>query len=135
MSREGDWMCSSCRHLNFKKKDVCYNCRCPKFGGTDVSSYRTEILPGDWYCTVINCGAHNYASRTSCHRCNNAKDYYCAYGAGMMGSGGSLYEGSALPGWKPGDWVCTRLGCGVHNYASRAECFKCRTPRDYGGAA
>lgn len=25
-----------------------------------------------------------------------------------------------------------RYGCGTHNYASRTECYKCKTPRDYG---
>ncbi|KAA8523035.1 hypothetical protein F0562_009458 [Nyssa sinensis] len=138
MSREGDWMCSSCQHLNFKKRDSCQRCQCPKFGsGTDMSSYginRTEVLAGDWYCTAMNCGAHNYASRSSCYRCGAAKDDYCGYGSGIMGSGGYGYDGSALPGWKSGDWICSRLGCAVHNYASRMECYKCRTPRDFGGA-
>ncbi|PSS20912.1 Zinc finger Ran-binding domain-containing protein [Actinidia chinensis var. chinensis] len=125
MSREGgDWMCSSCQHLNFKKRDLCQRCRCPKFGvGTDVS--RTEVdLAGDWYCNAMNCGAHNYASRTSCYRCGTP------YG---LCSGGAVVEGG-LPGWKSGDWICNRLGCGVHNYACRVECFKCKTPRNFDGA-
>ncbi|TMW97829.1 hypothetical protein EJD97_004932 [Solanum chilense] len=25
-----------------------------------------------------------------------------------------------------------RIGCGMHNYASRAECYKCKTPMDSG---
>ncbi|XP_058182540.1 uncharacterized protein LOC131300624 [Rhododendron vialii] len=140
MSREGgDWMCSSCQHMNFKKRDSCQRCRCPKFGGspTDVSSCginRTEVLAGDWYCNTINCGAHNYASRTSCYMCGATKENdYCGYGGGMVAAAG-ICDGSVLPGWKSGDWICTRLGCGMHNYASRMECFKCKTPRGYGGA-
>lgn len=35
-------------------------------------------------------------------------------------------------GWKIGDWVCLRVGCGVYNYVSRVECFKCKIIRDYG---
>ncbi|KAK3029107.1 hypothetical protein RJ639_039251, partial [Escallonia herrerae] len=127
----GDWMCGSCQHLNFKKRDACQRCRFPKYGGSpDMSSYgvnQTEVLAGDWYCSAMNCGAHNYASRTSCFRCGASKDDYCAYGGGMIGS----YDASAPPGWKTGDWICTRLGCGVHNYASRMECYKCKTSRDY----
>uniref|UniRef100_A0A5B6YG15 Putative zinc finger Ran-binding domain-containing protein 2-like isoform X1 n=1 Tax=Davidia involucrata TaxID=16924 RepID=A0A5B6YG15_DAVIN len=118
MSREGDWMCSSCQEMNFKWRDSCYSCGWPKSGDGTVIP---RPLAGDWYCTAMNCGAHNYASRTSCHRCSAAK-YGCAY------------EDSPPPGWKRGDWICPRLGCGVHNYASRTECFKCRTPRDCGGA-
>ncbi|XP_059635070.1 uncharacterized protein LOC132277272 [Cornus florida] len=136
MSREGDWMCPSCQHLNFKKRDSCQLCQCPKYGG-DISSYginRTEVLAGDWYCNAMNCGAHNYASRPSCYRCGASKDYF-GYGGDTVGAGAYLYaDGSAPPGWKTGDWICSRLGCGVHNYASRTECFKCKTPRDFGGA-
>ena len=70
----------------------------PKFGvGTDVS--RTEVdLAGDWYCNAMNCGAHNYASRTSCYKCGTPYGF-C--------SGGVVVEGG-LPGWKSGDWICTR---------------------------
>lgn len=114
MSREGgDWMCSSCQHMNFKKRDSCQRCRCPKFGGspTDVSSCginRTEVLAGDWYCNTINCGAHNYASRTSCYMCGATKENdYCGYGGGMVAAA-DICDGSVLPGWKSGDWICSR---------------------------
>lgn len=132
----GDWMCSSCQHLNFKKRETCQRCRYPKFGGgSDMSPYtiaKNEILAGDWYCNAINCGAHNYASRPSCYRCGNVKNEYCNYIGSMMDATACMYDNSALPGWKSGDWVCNRLGCGGHNYASKMECFKCRTPRDFG---
>ncbi|KAL0345259.1 UNVERIFIED_CONTAM: Zinc finger Ran-binding domain-containing protein 2 [Sesamum radiatum] len=131
MSREGDWMCPACQHLNFRKRDSCQRCSCPKYATeAEVSSYaiqKTEGLAGDWYCGAMNCGVHNYASRTTCYRCGASKDY-CGYGAGMMASAGYAYH--AIPGWKTGDWICTRLGCGMHNYASRTECYKCKTPRD-----
>ncbi|XP_052200013.1 uncharacterized protein LOC127806640 [Diospyros lotus] len=140
MSREGDWMCSACQHLNFKKRDSCQRCRCPKFAdAADVAAYglnRTEVLAGDWYCSSMSCGAHNYASRTSCFRCGATKDDYCAgYGTSVMAGGGYMFDGSgALPGWKSGDWICNRMGCGMHNYASRMECFKCKAPKDFGDA-
>ncbi|CAK9170926.1 unnamed protein product [Ilex paraguariensis] len=138
MSREGDWMCPSCQHMNFKKRDTCQRCSCPKYAGTDVSaSYgigRTEVLAGDWYCNAITCKSHNYASRKSCYRCGAPKDGDYGFGGGMVGSTGYGYEASVVPGWKTGDWMCSRLGCGAHNYASRMECFKCRTPKDFGGA-
>ncbi|PSR84485.1 Zinc finger, RanBP2-type protein [Actinidia chinensis var. chinensis] len=126
MSREGgDWLCSACQHLNFKKRDSCQRCKCPKYGA-DNGINETAVLAGDWYCNTINCGAHNYASRTSCYMCGSIKDDYCPYSGGMIGE--------ALPGWKSGDWICSRLGCGQHNYASRMECFRCKTPRSFGGA-
>ncbi|KAF3960559.1 hypothetical protein CMV_014747 [Castanea mollissima] len=125
----GDWICSACQHSNFKKRDTCHRCGYPKYGGPDPTTYmsnRTEVLAGDWYC---NCGAHNYASRSNCFRCSAYKNDYAA----VMGSGGYGSDCSAPPGWKSGDWICSRMGCGVHNYASRTECFKCRTPKEYGG--
>ncbi|PKI75723.1 hypothetical protein CRG98_003866 [Punica granatum] len=127
----GDWLCAACQHQNFKKRDACQRCGYPKFGGPDVSTYlynRTEVLAGDWYCMAMNCGSHNYASRTTCYRCGALKDDYgSAYGGNMMVS-----EGAAPAGWKSGDWLCPRYDCGVHNYASRTECFKCKTPREFG---
>ncbi|CDP10375.1 unnamed protein product [Coffea canephora] len=135
MSREGDWLCAACQYSNFKRRDACQKCGCPKYASPeDISSYRihkTEVLPGDWYCTAMNCGAHNYASRTSCYRCGAMKSDNCGYGVGMMAPGGYLYDSSALPGWKTGDWICTRYGCGEHNYASRTECHKCKMLRDF----
>ncbi|KAL9267716.1 Zinc finger Ran-binding domain-containing protein [Drosera capensis] len=136
MSWAGDWMCGACQHVNFKKRETCQKCGFPKFGTqADVSAYlfnRTEVLAGDWYCQSMNCGAHNYASRTSCYRCGAMKsDYVSGYAASMVGSGGYGSENQP-PGWKTGDWICTRVGCGMHNYASRTECYKCRTPRDFG---
>ncbi|GAB4828310.1 hypothetical protein Ancab_035306 [Ancistrocladus abbreviatus] len=131
MSWAGDWMCGACQHMNFKKRDSCQKCGFSKFGTQgDVSAYtynRTEVLAGDWYCQGMSCGAHNYASRTSCFKCGALKTDY------MLGSGGFGSE-NLIPGWKTGDWICPRPGCGVHNYASRKACFKCETPKDFGGA-
>ncbi|XP_062147550.1 uncharacterized protein LOC133856515 [Alnus glutinosa] len=125
----GDWMCGACQHLNFKKRDACQHCGYPKYGGPDPSTYVLS-RPGDWHCAAMNCGAHNYASRSSCYRCGAYKNDY----SGMTASGDYGTDASVPPGWKSGDWLCNRLGCGVHNYASREECFKCKKPRDYGGA-
>ncbi|KAF3659576.1 putative zinc finger CCCH domain-containing protein 19-like [Capsicum annuum] len=97
MSREGDWMCAACQHLNFKKRDACQRCSCPKYATpVDVAMYGLKKKQMSWLET--------------------------GYG----------YDSSALPGWKSGDWICSRIGCGMHNYASRAECYKCKTPRDFG---
>lgn len=113
----GDWLCGSCQYVNFKKRDLCQRCSNPKYGGgTDASScpyglqaQRPEALAGDWYCSGGNCGAHNYASRTSCYRCGSTKDdYYGGYGGEMVASGGFGPDSSLRPGWKAGDWICTR---------------------------
>jgi len=109
----GDWMCGACQHINFKKRDSCQSCAYPKFGGPDPTVYRynwTEALAGDWYCTSMNCGAHNYASRSSCYICGALKDgYSCRFGENMDACGGYASDCNYPPGWKTGDWICTRL--------------------------
>lgn len=95
----GDWMCGVCEHVNFKKREACQRCGYPKYGGPDPTTYeyhKTDhqaLLAGDWYC---NCGAHNYASRSNCYRCNS-------------NAFKNVDNIGALPGWKSGDWICTRL--------------------------
>ncbi|XP_051150509.1 uncharacterized protein LOC127264944 [Andrographis paniculata] len=134
--RPGDWMCAACHHLNFQKRDSCHRCCCPKYASeADVYAHSApktpEMLPGDWYCGMPNCSAHNYASRPICYRCGVSKEC-CGYGAGVMASAG--YPDVAIPGWKAGDWICNRMGCKMHNYACRTECYKCKTPKDFGRA-
>ncbi|TQD82796.1 hypothetical protein C1H46_031626 [Malus baccata] len=139
MSRPGDWNCRSCNHLNFQRRDSCQRCGDPKSGerveygsfgsgrgGGGGGSYGfttgPDVRPGDWYCTVGNCAAHNFASRSSCFKCGAAKDELSIGGGGGgfegdmprplrgfgFGSGGSS---SGRSGWKSGDWICTRHCC------------------------
>lgn len=152
MSCAGDWMCGVCQHMNFKKRELCQRCGFSKYsdqGQVDMASTYVhsisnnnnnsnnrvaEVLPGDWYCPIFSCKAHNYASRTNCFSCRAPKPYIYADGAiygdnAMMSYGGHGSEVSP-PGWKTGDWICTRPGCGLHNYACRTECYKCKMPRD-----
>ncbi|MED6203806.1 hypothetical protein PIB30_003098 [Stylosanthes scabra] len=154
MSRPGDWNCRTCNHLNFQRRESCQRCGEPRgsstgagaggdyggaFGGRGSSSFGfttgPDVRPGDWYCTVGNCGAHNFASRSSCFKCGAPKEESSATGfdADMprtrgFGFGGG--GGSARPGWKSGDWICTRSGCNEHNFANRMECYRCNAPKD-----
>jgi hypothetical protein len=127
MSRPGDWNCRSCQHLNFQRRDSCQRCGDPKssdrgefggFGGRGGSSTfgftGSDVRPGDWYCSTGNCGAHNFASRSSCFKCGAFKDDLAgggydsdisrSRGFGVGVGGGS----SGRPGWKSGDWICSR---------------------------
>ncbi|KAE8700163.1 UPF0481 protein [Hibiscus syriacus] len=149
MNRPGDWNCSSCQHLNFQRRDSCQRCGEPRRGGergeygsfggsrgggSSLGFTGPDVRPGDWYCTVGNCGAHNFASRSSCFKCGAAKDESSGGFEGdnvprMRGYGfGSA--SSTRSNWKSGDWICTRSGCNEHNFASRMECFRCNAPRD-----
>ncbi|PON50983.1 zinc finger protein [Parasponia andersonii] len=150
MSRPGDWNCRSCQHLNFQRRESCQRCGDPKSGGDfgggfgggrggssfgfGAATTGSDVRPGDWYCAAGNCGAHNFASRSSCFKCGAFKD-----DLGGGGGGGFDYDlprsrgGGGVggrPGWKSGDWICNRSGCNEHNFASRIECFRCNAPRD-----
>ncbi|KAL5783152.1 hypothetical protein ACOSP7_008181 [Xanthoceras sorbifolium] len=161
MSRPGDWNCRSCSHLNFQRRDSCQRCGEPRpgggergdfggsfggvrGGGSSPFGYSTgpDVRPGDWYCTFGNCGAHNFASRSSCFKCGASKDESACGGLieggadmpRMRGFAGFGSAGSSSrSGWKSGDWICTRSGCNEHNFASRTECFRCNAPRESAG--
>ncbi|XP_050381805.1 uncharacterized protein LOC126798791 [Argentina anserina] len=166
MSRPGDWNCRSCQHLNFQRRDSCQRCGDVKTvgggGALDFGAFNggrlggggssfgfssvttgSDVRPGDWYCAAGNCGAHNFASRSSCFKCGAFKDEFVGGGGGSfdsemprsrggfgLGNGGAGAGGGGRPGWKSGDWICTRFGCNEHNFASRMECFRCNAPRD-----
>ncbi|XP_039125529.1 TATA-binding protein-associated factor 2N-like isoform X2 [Dioscorea cayenensis subsp. rotundata] len=153
--KPGDWNCRSCSHLNFSRRDSCQRCSEPRSandrgdyasfgggrssGGSSFGFTGSDVRPGDWYCS---CGAHNFASRSSCFKCGAFKeDSAMAGGSGGFdgdmprrgyGFGGG---GGGRAGWKSGDWICTRSGCNEHNFASRMECFRCNAPRDSGTEA
>ncbi|KAG8069597.1 hypothetical protein GUJ93_ZPchr0006g46438 [Zizania palustris] len=139
--KPGDWICKSCEHLNFSRRDFCQRCRAPRqdlqlgdghvTGGVLTS---LDIRPGDWYC---NCGYHNFASRASCFKCGAiVKDLPAGQGGAGIADGDFARgrDSSAIrAGWKAGDWICTRPGCNVHNFASRIECYRCNAPREAAG--
>ncbi|XP_020577990.1 RNA-binding protein cabeza-like [Phalaenopsis equestris] len=149
--KPGDWNCRSCH----SRRDSCQRCGDPRSGGGDRTDYGSfgggrggssfvfstgsDVRPGDWYC---QCGAHNFASRSSCFKCGGFKED-TSVGIGNLdggdaprprgyGFGGGGGGGSGRSGWKSGDWICTRSGCNEHNFASRMECFRCNAPRDSG---
>lgn len=133
MNRPGDWNCRSCNHLNFQRRESCQRCGEGRPGGERSGDYGSfggraggssygfttgpDVRPGDWYCAIGNCGAHNFASRSSCYKCGAFKDDSSSGGSGyeadmtrMRGYGfGSGSGGSSRSGWKSGDWICTRF--------------------------
>ncbi|KAM0933339.1 putative Zinc finger, RanBP2-type [Dioscorea sansibarensis] len=151
--KPGDWNCRSCNHLNFSRRDSCQRCGDPRSandrgdyssfgsrgGGSSFGFTGSDVRPGDWYCS---CGAHNFASRSSCFKCGAFKEDSAVTGGGGGGGGfdsdmprrgyGFGSGGGARSGWKSGDWICTRSGCNEHNFASRMECFRCNAPRESG---
>ncbi|XP_078429391.1 RNA-binding protein involved in heterochromatin assembly dri1-like [Wolffia australiana] len=162
--KPGDWDCGACRHLNFSRRETCQRCAEPRpsewsefgafFGGgrSEFGGFvgggggggGAQVRPGDWYCS---CGYHNFASRATCFKCGSFKDDLAAvdpfrfrgFGGGAGGFGGGVAPvgggGGPRSGWKSGDWICARMGCNEHNFASRMECFRCSAPREAGAGA
>ncbi|KAL6501913.1 hypothetical protein OROGR_027046 [Orobanche gracilis] len=155
MNRPGDWNCVSCQHHNFQRRDSCQRCYKPRpgsresysnvrFGGQvdmQIGSPGPDVRPGDWYCSVGNCEAHNFANRSSCFKCGAQKNDGSSGGVGGFDGDLLRYRARGLSGdaggvsrtWKSGDWLCTRFNCNEHNFASRTECFKCNAPKDLSG--
>mmetsp|Transcript_17621 Transcript_17621/g.28515 ORF Transcript_17621/g.28515 Transcript_17621/m.28515 type:complete len:386 (+) Transcript_17621:214-1371(+) len=151
-TRPGDWTCPECRANVFASRNECYKCRTPKPPGAGESQppysghtpynggYHVPPMgqgppngfrAGDWLCPSPQCSAHNYASRTTCFRCNGPRGPPAPMGGGgyppqqFAPYGGNQYQ-RRPPAERPGDWKCS---CGANCFASRDRCFKCNAPK------
>jgi hypothetical protein len=94
---------------------------------------------GDWNCP--DCSAHNFASKTSCFKCNVPKPENMPEEQAPQGGGGGYGGGAPHGGYgggggfqnqrREGDWDCG--ACSAHNYASRMACYKCNAPKGEAG--
>ena len=88
-------------------------------GNTSSRSNGSGGKAGDWIC---QCGAHVFASRSTCYKCGAAAGDESTPAAASGGSGA-----------KPGDWTCAC--CGANVFASKVACYKCGTPKGEKGTA
>eukprot|EP00516_Mucochytrium_quahogii_P009875 CAMPEP_0203767078 /NCGR_PEP_ID=MMETSP0099_2-20121227/788_1 /ASSEMBLY_ACC=CAM_ASM_000209 /TAXON_ID=96639 /ORGANISM=" , Strain NY0313808BC1" /LENGTH=356 /DNA_ID=CAMNT_0050663529 /DNA_START=234 /DNA_END=1301 /DNA_ORIENTATION=- len=129
-TRPGDWTCPECRANVFASRNECYKCRTPKPPGAGESQppysghtpynggYHVPPMgqgppngfrAGDWLCPSPQCSAHNYASRTTCFRCNGPRGPPAPMGGGgyppqqFAPYGGNQYQ-RRPPAERPGDW-------------------------------
>lgn len=147
MPLPGDWICGSCQYLNYFWRRTCRRCNEPVIGQNRILKFGSNprnfnFRPGDWFCDVGLCRAHNFARRRICYKCGALKS--------MLSFGGSIgYYNSVFPpmtsgfqcqrvgrlghhhrGWRVGDWFCGRAGCNAHNYGARVLCFRCNSSRE-----
>lgn len=156
--RSGDWLCS-CGFHNYSSRAQCKECNAPvpsgmvsttmKSTGADSSStlgnkrLASEELANDWDNKRLNPGNANYPLSTAGSDNifmgqgagnNNGQTTYSAYdnGNSMALPSGQVPGMSGVVGkgakWREGDWLCTN--CSNHNYASRAFCNRCKTPKE-----
>jgi len=166
--RPGDWTCPSCNNHNYANKTACNRCSLPKMdfggaaeafgggaeaalggygkmmGGQGSGAARGtpygQSRPGDWAC--VQCGNHNYASRTACNKCQMPPEHmsngYSMTAAPMLPSDYTAEMLSRsilneLAGGKGGmagphdDWIC--YACNDSNYGSMDSCKTCQMPK------
>ncbi|CAL5219459.1 g1294 [Coccomyxa viridis] len=83
-----------------------------------------DMRPGDWMCP--SCNVVNFANRTECFRCSEARPESAGPVRGRGSFGGDRFASNDSNS-KPGDWPCP--ACGANNFARRTECFRCDEPR------
>ncbi len=99
---EGDhWKCAVCGKSNPISQKECDTLGC-------VQWKPKQVRDGDWMC----CGINNYASRSVCMKCGNAKN---------GNNNNSNIQPSAPQ--VPSNWWCSN--CRFEVYGSKASCKKC----------
>eukprot|EP00887_Chlorella_sp_A99_P006560 scaffold3.g6560.t1 len=146
--RPGDWDCESCRTMNFASRMECFRCRAPRpgYSGGGGGGYGGGGYGGGGgYDRGYGGG---YSSYGGGDRYGSGGGYggggYGGGGYGGGGYGGGGYGGGGYGGgggsygaaydrprqpqsFREGDWYCK--DCNAHNFASRSECYRCRTPK------
>lgn len=138
--RPKDWICDSCGAKVFGSKDTCFKCQAEKGDSKDApddggSSFSRGGRANDWICG--ECGAKVFGSKTTCFKCQadkgDSKDAPTDGGGSSWGNDDKKDDNGDKPrpkaGDRPGDWTCE---CGVNNFASRDECFKCQEKKPEG---
>ena len=148
---KGDWVCPKCQGLNFASREKCYTCSAHRYDGRG-SDKPSGSRGSDWRCS---CGEVNFAFRTACRRCgiserrgrDDDRDYWRDRERDRDGRRDRERDRDsrdrdrdrerdrerdkpAAARGRPGDWICAR--CDDMNFASRAVCRRCASPKESG---
>ena len=122
--RPGDWLCPSCRGLNFTSRKFCFRCNTAKTAN-DQSSLKDKGSSALNFAAkrLCKCGRVNKGNQDECFACRaklpEVED-------NSINQRHSLNTRAAQNTGRPGDWLCV---CGYLNYRSRASCNKCALPQ------
>lgn len=146
--RNGDWICN-CGFHNYSSRAQCKKCNAsPQALG--MKRLASEELVHQWDNKRLNIGQTNeqqlsfpgFEQMVGSSSDPNVGLLYNSYPHESSGIAPNLEMpmqfpqqataptllGKGAKQWRNGDWMCTN--CNNHNYASRLQCNRCKTPRD-----
>ncbi|KAJ4837647.1 hypothetical protein Tsubulata_032330 [Turnera subulata] len=134
--RNGDWICN-CGYHNYSSRSQCKSCNASMPPAIGTKRPATEENMHDWENKRLNSGNQAYPTIDDPRLLGVAAPLP---GVGLGAAPGwqmpvqfpqqttPALLGKGAKQWRNGDWMCTN--CNNHNYASRAECNRCKTQRD-----
>ncbi|AEC06710.1 unnamed protein product [Arabidopsis thaliana] len=130
--RSGDWICR-CGFHNYSSRIQCKKCNeiAPLALGT--KRLASEALAHEWDSKRLNQGYTSMQTQSAIYASfpgmslGRVSNWQLPLPFLQQHSTPALL-GMGVKQWRDGDWMCTN--CKNHNYASRAECNRCKTTRD-----
>ncbi|GLU19776.1 hypothetical protein SLE2022_360030 [Rubroshorea leprosula] len=146
--RNGDWICN-CGFHNYSSRSQCKNCNASMPPAIGTKRLASEEPVHDWDNKRLNSGPAtgqeqpfpgvNQAIGTSAEPKLAILAPYPSVSSGVAPNWQATMPfphqamiptliGKGAKQWRNGDWMCTK--CNNHNYASRAQCNRCKTERN-----
>ena len=86
----------------------------PKMAAPPPADFTEQMPTGDWNCS--KCHNHNFAWRTSCGRCSEAKNF-------REGPSKEIHMGGIQENVRGSSWMCPR--CNIFNVTGPSHCTQC----------
>ncbi|KAL8091366.1 uncharacterized protein LOC141692545 [Apium graveolens] len=146
--RNGDWICK-CGFHNYSSRLQCKKCDASMPPAIGTKRLASEEIAQDSDNKRLNAGhtfglpqAYPSFEQNASSGVSQTTGIYPPYPGGSSSATPNLQLNVKLPPlvtppallgkgarqWRDGDWMCTN--CNNHNYASRAECNRCKTQRE-----
>ncbi|OMO57059.1 Zinc finger, RanBP2-type [Corchorus capsularis] len=146
--QNGDWICN-CGYHNYSSRSQCKNCNASIAPALGTKRLASEEFAHVWDNKRLNSGHGNGQLQphpgfdqmgAATGPRPGAYPTYTLLNPGVASNWRALIPlshqattptliGKGAIQWRSGDWMCTK--CNNHNYASRAQCNRCKTERDH----
>ncbi|KAK8619119.1 hypothetical protein V6N13_133086 [Hibiscus sabdariffa] len=139
--RNGDWICN-CGFHNYSSRSQCKNCNASIPPALGTKRLASEEFVHDWDHKRLNSGHgpgfDQIVGATSDPKTGAYPSYPSLNPVVASNWPGPIpfppqaatttLLGKGAKQWRSGDWMCAK--CNNHNYASRAQCNRCKTQRE-----